>query len=159
MKKICLFLFQALIALSLVCATGCSKNDDKENDIPSGGLKVGQAYQGGIIAYVDDTGKHGLIAAPADEPGTYAWNDALAVCDELVLKGYDDWLLPSKDELNILYVNKTAIGGFIEAVYWSSSKADYPWTWCQDFSNGNQDSHVTSGTASGIYRVRAIRYF
>jgi len=80
MKKISLFLIQAIIALSLVCAGGCSKKDDKGNDIPKGGLQVGQSYQGGIIAYVDDTGKHGLIAAPEDQsPGILWWNGSFIV--------------------------------------------------------------------------------
>lgn len=29
-------------------------------------LSIGQTYQGGIIFYLDDTGKHGLVAAPND---------------------------------------------------------------------------------------------
>jgi hypothetical protein len=33
---------------------------------------VGQAYGGGIIFYLDGTGQHGLIAAPADQ-GIYEW--------------------------------------------------------------------------------------
>ena len=32
-------------------------------------LAVGDEYQGGIIFYIDQTGEHGLIAAPTDEPG------------------------------------------------------------------------------------------
>ena len=28
-------------------------------------LAIGQSYQGGIIAYIDSTGQHGLIAATA----------------------------------------------------------------------------------------------
>ena len=73
MKKIYLFLVQTLLVLSLVFAVGCNK-DDKGNDIPSGGFKVGQKYQGGIIAYVDGTGQHGLIAAPEDQSSGISWD-------------------------------------------------------------------------------------
>ena len=44
---------------------------------------------------------------------------AARICYDLVLGGYDDWFLPSKEELNKLYLNKAAIGGFAAAYYWS----------------------------------------
>jgi len=56
MKKI--FLFAAIVGAMLA---GCSK------DKPELKLEIGQDYQGGKIAYLDATGKHGLIAAPSDQ--------------------------------------------------------------------------------------------
>lgn len=38
--------------------------------------------------------------------------------------GYIDWYLPSKDELNKLYQNRIAVGGFTGINYWSSSELD-----------------------------------
>ena len=34
---------------------------------------VGMSSHGGKVLYVDDTGQHGLIAAPSDEMGLYTW--------------------------------------------------------------------------------------
>ena len=34
---------------------------------------VGESFGGGIVFYVDGTGMHGLIAAPADEAATLSW--------------------------------------------------------------------------------------
>ena len=45
---------------------------------------------------------------------------AARLCDNLVLSGYSDWFLPSKDELNKLYQNRNLIGGFGSDYYWSS---------------------------------------
>ena len=38
-------------------------------------LSVGMHYQGGIIAYIDATGKHGLIAAPKDQSTGIKWDN------------------------------------------------------------------------------------
>lgn len=70
---------------------------------------------------------------------------------------YDDWFLPSKDELNLMYINlrEQGIGGFADGLYWSSSEYDAGNAWLQNFLNGNQSyygKHVTTG-------VRAVRAF
>ena len=68
---------------------------------------------------------------------------------------YSDWYLPSKDELNKLYQNKTAVGGFAEFYYWSSSESYSNNAWSQNFLNGYQ--HDSSKIV--IKRVRAVRAF
>ena len=68
---------------------------------------------------------------------------------------YGDWFLPSKGELNQMYVNKTVIGGFFSADYWSSSEADAITAWAQFFGVGFQ---VTNGKAGPGY-VRPVRAF
>jgi len=67
---------------------------------------------------------------------------------------HTDWFLPSKDELNKLWLNKVAIGGFVD-LYWSSSEYDADFAWYQGFSNGTQ----ACGFKCNTYRVRAVRAF
>jgi peptidoglycan hydrolase-like protein with peptidoglycan-binding domain len=69
--------------------------------------------------------------------------------------GYTDWYLPSKDELNKLYLQKTLVGGFTTSPYWSSSEVSSTNSWSQSFGGGNQ----TSDYKSAPYYVRAIRAF
>lgn len=69
--------------------------------------------------------------------------------------GYNDWYLPSKDELNKLYLNRVAIGGFADANYWSSSESNANNAWSQYFYNGGQYSNLKDY----IFRVRAVRAF
>ena len=69
---------------------------------------------------------------------------------------YDDWYLPSKDELNKLYLKKDAVGGFTDNYYWSSSGYSANFAWFQAFNVGSQDSEVNE---CDTYRVRAVRAF
>jgi nucleoside-diphosphate-sugar epimerase len=68
---------------------------------------------------------------------------------------YADWYLPSKDELNILYINRFAIGGFANNAYWSSSEQGLSYAWLQVFSSGIKDYAIKD---FAVY-VRAIRAF
>ena len=77
---------------------------------------------------------------------------AAKLCTDLKLNGYDDWYLPSKEELNKLYINKNLIGGFGEVTYWSSSENGN--VWVQNFFNGLQGPNIFK-TAY----VRAVRSF
>jgi hypothetical protein len=70
--------------------------------------------------------------------------------------GYTDWYLPSKEELNKLYLNKTAFGGFASGYYWSSTESDSRRAWYQDFIMGFQDEPSKDFTSP---LVRAIRAF
>jgi hypothetical protein len=85
-------------------------------------------------------------------PGT-----AAKLCDSLVLNGYSDWFLPSKDELNLMFLQKTVIGGFAaDGYYWSSSDYTMYCAWAQDFRTGTQ-SNGHGKTVKDF--VRAIRAF
>lgn len=80
---------------------------------------------------------------------------AVRVCMGVTINGYSDWYLPSKDELNQMYIQRSEIGGFTSNYYWSSSEVtdDHGWVW--NFNAGNQ----TTSTKSFPLYVRAIRSF
>ena len=82
---------------------------------------------------------------------------AARYCGNLVLNGYDDWYLPSKDELNKLYLNRVAVGGFVDEFYWSSTEYNTTDAWVQFFFNGNQSNLVKDWTMD--MHVRAVRAF
>jgi hypothetical protein len=73
--------------------------------------------------------------------------------------GYSDWFLPSVDELDKLYQNRAAIGGFgvVAPVYWTSTQhASIASTACQQsFDNGDKSYSAKFITC----RVRAVRAF
>ena len=171
-----LWLCTYTIALSL---NGC-----KEDEVT---YKLGQHYGGGIIFYLDGSGKHGLIAALTDQAiaewspaysttgatatniGSGANNTniivaslgignyAARVCDDLVIDQYDDWFLPSRDELVELYKRKDLLGNFIVDYYWSSSEFADDTAWGQFFIDGELDfSLAKSGNVLGVRAIRAF---
>lgn len=160
-------------------------------------FSIGMKYQGGVIAYVDGTGNHGLIVAASDQSSGAPWGcsgvsisgaDGIAIgtgyqntvdivagcasagiaarlCSDLVLNGYSDWFLPSKDELNRLYVSRTAInsgalsmGGtaFVDDWYWSSTESGSSDAHDLNLVSGNQDIY---GKGNSTDNVRAVRNF
>ena len=104
---------------------------------------------------------------------------AADICFELTLNGYNDWFLPSKDELDLMcwnlrgkrdpahpqYVTSDnpdvpdvsggGTGGFVTTEYWSSSEASDADSWIMNFSDGKS---LTAGKGGG-YRIRPIRAF
>ena len=74
----------------------------------------------------------------------------------VTISGYSDWYLPSKEELNKLYLNRVAIGGFTSTYYWSSSEGNANDGWIQSLSSGNQISYGKTYTS---WKARAVRSF
>ena len=79
---------------------------------------------------------------------------AAELCSSFVSGGYNDWYLPSKDELNKLYLNKTCLS-FVYTDYVSSSEVDANYAWRQNFNIG---TFTTVSKNGGCY-VRPIRSF
>ena len=97
------------------------------------------------------------------EAGCTTSGIAADICANLTLGGYSDWFLPSKDELNKMYLNigqgnalgLNNIGGFSPNYYWSSTEFNYDFAWVQYFGNGYQDY----GNKDTNYYVRSVRAF
>ena len=86
---------------------------------------------------------------------------AAKVCDDYINTEtgtgvYSDWFLPSKDELNLMYTQKTAIGGFDWYVYWSSYEGNANNAASQRFSTG-EVYYDNKGSLTNY--VRAVRSF
>jgi hypothetical protein len=115
-----------------------------------------QFKHGGYV--VQESNGHGLVAAVCDI-GQMNWNDAITACQELVMNGYSDWVLPNKDQLELIFKNlhQKGIGGFSSEDYWSSSEDYAVFAWCFNFYGGqandyNNAKHYTK-------QVRAVRAF
>ena len=82
---------------------------------------------------------------------------ALAVSYTVTVSGvvYDDWFLSSKDELNLLYLQRAVVGGLTGDYYWSSSESNATSASLQLFTDGTQ---ITTGKDNTRY-VRPVRAF
>ncbi|MEI6586688.1 MAG: hypothetical protein WCL56_11415, partial [Sediminibacterium sp.] len=159
------------------------------------GGKVAYILVSGDQGY-DANVQHGLIAAASDQ-GSVEWGcDATSISTNTAIGtgaantaaillgcatrpiaaslaanytsgGYADWYLPSKDELNKLFLNRVAIGGFgASNTYWSSTENQGLYAWYHYFGmNFSMSGPTTYGQqnvankgAGGVY-VRAIRSF
>jgi len=88
---------------------------------------------------------------------------AARLCDILTYTAngvsYDDWFLPSRDELNLMYENleREGLGGFANNYYWSSSEyySDTNDAWRQGSGNGYQ-YYDYRNDGNGVRPVRAF---
>jgi hypothetical protein len=184
MKKVILFLALLFILPVVICLSGCPTTPPITYMVgdtgPAGGLIF---YDKG--SFTD--GWQYLEAAPSDQSAGTEWGcmmltgadgtavgtgeqntidieagcteagTAADICADLFLGGCDDWFLPSKDELNLMYENLKAqgLGDFGDTNYWSSSEYGEVTAWAQYFSFGYQYDWAKIYQ----YRVRAARAF
>ena len=114
---------------------------------------------GGYVFWVSADGKHGLVAETIDQ-GSTTWYEAQnSISNPLNHSSngqkFRDWRMPTRYELNEMYLQQAAIGGFISYYYWSSSENDYAFAWEQDFFDGSQNFDDKTND----FFVRSVRAF
>ena len=120
-------------------------NISQNNTQQMSNFNIGQTFGGGIIYFVDGTGQHGLISSTNDQNNSIDYFSANNLCQGLSLNGYNDWRIPSKDELIQLYNQRNVVGGFAISGYpdyWTST----PWMnknprFTVNFINGTINGH------------------
>lgn len=124
------------------------------NSAPTTGIvtKIGDRMPDGTIyAGVSPTTGTAMYATPSDAPLTMKWNEAVRYADALDSHGHKDWRVPTWDELDVLFNNRAAIGGFDEIGSgpvrwnWSSTKggAGAKYAWVVRFWDGGRHWRAT----------------
>lgn len=125
--------------------------------------EIGEKMPDGTIyaGISPDTGKP-MYAMPAAAPLIYTFNEAQKYAETTNAQkphGHDDWRVPTSKELNLLFNNRAAIGGFhvsdsgVSGKYWSSSSGLNWGAWGQRFSDGFQPVNDKNDPSS----VRLVR--
>ena len=156
---------------------------------------IGDFAQGGVVFWVNPSGTHGKVVSiydvgrtrwsnisgligPSAQSNINGAGNTVAIimqtghtssaarhCADLGDGGFDDWYLPSKDELNDVYSNRVAITitalanggeGFVPDYYWTSTEENGSDAFQQDFEAGGQGGD-DKGSSTGT--IRAIRAF
>lgn len=94
-----------------------------------------------------------------------SWNYADSYCENLTLYGYNDWRLPTKEELSQMYNDRYDIGGFYLGYYYSSYSYDYAEYWSSSTDDNGASYYYVSFYSGYVgweavyhyYRVRPIR--
>ena len=111
----------------------------------------------------------GIITQTFGANGLYAAKFA----EDSVCGGRDDWFLPSKDELDLVFSNvaqnriggqDTPLGSFNKGYYWTSTDYNNVTAWTQYFMDGQQFDRVQTLVGNmkppaNPFRVRPIRAF
>ena len=119
---------------------------------------------GGYIFWVSTDGKHGLVAETQDQ-GLSTWYNAQNLISDPANHStngqkFRDWRLPTKHELNEMYLSKSAIGNFgVNKTYWSSFLVGNGSAWRQNFFSGLHFFGTNFLLASGSLFVRSVREF
>ena len=118
-------------------------------------IGTGKSNTERLVEYMDIDGK-----AYSSSSGTTTAEYAAKKCLDYTCGGYDDWFLPSKDEVNLMYQNLRKQGfGYFDidnySYYWSSSEYDSTNAREQSFYNGNQVYYSRNDKCC----VRAVRAF
>ena len=121
---------------------------------------------GGYVFWVSPDGKHGLVAETQDQ-GVATWFEAQNLTSNPANHSangakFRDWRMPTKYELNEMYLQQVGIGSFgTYKYYWSSTQANSSGQsisssmWNMYFTNGYQGNHLKNLTNY----VRSIRAF
>lgn len=125
--------------------------EDQSPDLPYGCYNVNTGATGFAIG-TGQSNTQSLITLPCGMNQT-----AADTCANLELNGFDDWFLPSHDELIAIYNNLKVnnIGGLSSALYWSSTEDFKLNSWAVDLATGIPGKN----NRTLLRNVRAIRAF
>jgi len=115
------------------------------NKAPAPGDKM---PDGTVFAGISPDTNKPMYATPTDASLTMKFNEAQEYAAKLDAHGHKDWRVPTKAELNVLFNNRAAIGGFdisgsFPAGWYRSSSQHKGWgAWEQRFSDGTQLNYI-----------------
>jgi carbonic anhydrase/acetyltransferase-like protein (isoleucine patch superfamily) len=83
---------------------------------------------------------------------------AMGAVANLILNGKTDWVLPTKDDLAAIYMNRSILSQYLSGgTYWSSTNnVNGAGAWCMNLSNGYVATFLKN---DNYHRTKPVRYF
>lgn len=106
---------------------------------------------GGTSTNVYEGRNNSIHIAYVQGNGTYS----AEICISSLVGGFQDWCLPSRDDLVKIYPNRTSIGGFYETQYATSSEYSQYGCYAVNFVGG----FAYNAMKIDRLHVRAVRYY
>jgi hypothetical protein len=108
-------------------------------------LEAARSDQSAGVAWCSDTTTARAVTSQPIGSGMSNTTTAYTTCSSGAIQvaadysnyGKTDWHLPSADELNELYLQRVAVGGFASAFYWNSSEFSATHARVQSFADGS----------------------
>jgi|GEM_PF-3061467 len=79
-------------------------------------------------------------------------------CTKLTVNGYNDWYLPAREEIDLIYAVKEKIPGFT-GVYWSSTESIFDSSSRAYYFDASDGSWIEIALKTAKFKVRPIRKF
>lgn len=152
-SDVCGWRYLESVATDLVsyhCFGYCRESDSNQVVGTSQGIGTGKANTEKLLAAMGDE------AYSASTGSAKTADYAARFCDEYSADGKDDWFLPSREELNLMYINlcQAGLGGF-DWSYCSSSEMNASQVYDLNFHTGVKSDSARSNTLN----VRPVRAF
>jgi hypothetical protein len=143
-------------------------------------LNYGDYYKGGIIFYLDESGRHGLVVSKENindqersllnimlwEGEQYTFNEAASIARKYRGGGFNDWFLPSINQLKMINLIRNYCEGLnyysksakmvVWHAYWSSTEINSEEAYEFRFALGGYSTSMNKVVSA---YVRAIRRF
>jgi S1-C subfamily serine protease len=180
MKQFTVGIIYTLFPLVVFCQQSTPSIDYKIGDTCYGGILFNiQSYRGSIYALIAapydqankmSWGDNGITGATSSSDGQFNTRNiinfdfkyysdyycAAVKCYQCRIGGYDDWYLPSVDELSLMYSNRDQIGGFLLGDYCSSTEFGNKDAYCIHFRPSRRTVFYYN-KRDELYNVRCIR--
>ena len=94
----------------------------------------------------------GIMVQKNDISAGTTWSDAITLCQNSRVGGFNNWRLPTRGELESLYGNRISIGGFVTTTntwYWTNTSNT-----AVNFNDGWVRTNLSNASS---FRVRCVR--
>lgn len=118
-----------------------------------------------MIFSADEKGEHKLVISLEDLSNEADWKNAKTFCESYSINSFEDWRLPTKSEMEMIYKNLSPMSinlknNLEDTYYWTETICNHnvgtTWPYSFDFDRGESDHN--KGMVNKFH-VRAVREF